>query len=92
MVTFRELMGFFMMATVLWLVWVFSAQTGTFAVSLFLAGFFLLAFASWIYGRWATPLNKKMTKRISTLVAALLLYMWRICHHSGFLSWGGEDR
>lgn len=69
MVTFKELMGFLMMASVVWLVWVFSAQTSSFSVSLLLAGFFLFAFACWIYGRWATPFCKRLTRTIGTLAA-----------------------
>ncbi len=69
MITFKELMGFCMLATVLWLVWVFSAQTSSLAVSVLLAGFFLLAFAGWIYGKWATPLSKRLTRSISTFAA-----------------------
>lgn len=75
MVTFKELMGFLMMASVVWLIWVFGAQTGSFAVSLLLAGLFLFSIACWIYGRWATPLYKKLTRRISTLAAVLFLTM-----------------
>lgn len=69
MVTFKELMGFLMMASVIWLVWVFSAQTSTFAVSILLVGFFLFAFSCWIYGRWATPMCKRFTRILGTLSA-----------------------
>ncbi|MEI8365046.1 MAG: protein-disulfide reductase DsbD domain-containing protein [Parachlamydiaceae bacterium] len=69
MVTFKELMGFLMIASVLWLVWVFGAQTGSFSLSLLLVGFFFLSVACWIYGRWATPVCKKMTRRLGTLSA-----------------------
>lgn len=71
MVTFKELMGFLMMASVVWLTWVFSAQTSSFSVSLLLAGFFLFAFACWIYGRWATPFCKRLTRTLGTLAALL---------------------
>jgi len=70
MLVFKELMGFLMLASVIWLVWVFGAQTNTFAISFLLAGFFLFAIAGWIYGRWATPLHKKLTRTISILIAA----------------------
>lgn len=63
MVTFKELVGFFMMATVLWLVWVFAAETGSMAVIILLAGLFLLAIASWVYGRYCPP-TKSRTMRI----------------------------
>ena len=75
MVTFKELMGFLMMASVVWLVWVFSAQTGSFSVSLLLGGFLLFAFASWIFGRWATPLCKKTTRTIGTMASILFFAM-----------------
>lgn len=71
MITFKELMGFFMMATVLWLVWVFGAQTNSFSLTLLLAGFFLLSIAGWIYGRWATPMRKQLSRLIGTVTAML---------------------
>lgn len=75
MVTFKELMGFLMMASVVWLVWVFSAQTGSIAVTLLLGGFLLFAFACWIFGKWATPLCKKMTRTIGTATSILFFAM-----------------
>lgn len=73
METFKQLMGFMMMASVLWLIWVFGAQTGSMAVSLLLASFFLFSLACWVYGRWGTPIYRKIIRRISALVAILLL-------------------
>lgn len=73
MVTFKELMGFLMMASVIWLTWVFGAQTGSFAVAILLASFFLFSLACWIYGRWGTPVHKKLTRKISAVAAVLLL-------------------
>jgi thiol:disulfide interchange protein len=70
MVTFKEVMGFLMIGTVVWLVWVFGAQTNSFAIALLLAGFFLLAIAGWIYGRWCTPLRRKLTRMISMVITA----------------------
>lgn len=70
MIAFKELMGFFMLATVLWLIWIFGAQTNSFAISILLAGFFFMAIACWIYGRWATPLQKKLTRTIGLLAAS----------------------
>lgn len=67
MVTFKEIMGFLMLATVLWLVWVFGAQTDALALFLLLAGFFLLAFGSWIFGKWGSPIKKKQTRLISVV-------------------------
>ena len=72
MIVFKELMGFLMLATVIWLVWVFSAQTNSFAVTLLLAAFFLMSFAGWIYGKWGTPLKTKLTRTIGLIVAAAI--------------------
>lgn len=67
MITFKELMGFLMMASVIWLVWVFTAQTNSFSVILLLAAFFFMAIGCWIYGRWATPMKEKLTRTTATL-------------------------
>lgn len=71
--TFREVMGFLMIATVLWLVWVFGAQTSSFAVTLLLAGFFSLTVGCWIYGKWGEPVCKRLTRMISSAIAAVFL-------------------
>lgn len=75
MATFKELMGFLMMASVVWLVWVFSAQTSSLSVSLLLAGFFLFSCASWVYGRLATPLRKRWVRMIGTTLALVFFGM-----------------
>lgn len=75
MITFKELMGFLMMASVLWLTWVFSAQAGTFALTLFLAGLFFLSLGGWVYGRWASPLRKKITRYAAIAVSLAIFCM-----------------
>lgn len=70
--TFKQLMAFLMLASVLWLVWVFGAQTNSLALTLLLVGFFFLSFAGWIYGRWATPLKIRKVRLIATLAALLI--------------------
>lgn len=70
--TFKQLMGFLMLATVLWLVWVFGAQTDTNALTFLLASFFLLAMACWIYGRWGSSV-KSLRSRLGSISAAVLL-------------------
>jgi len=72
MITFKELMGFFMLASVVWLLWVFSAQTSSLAVSVLLGGFFLLAMAGWVYGKWSTPIRKRMTRIVGAAVACAI--------------------
>ncbi len=71
MVTFKECTGFFMMGTVLWLLWVFSAQTGSLATIMLIAGLFFIAVATWIFGKWATPVSKKAVRWTSYAFTAL---------------------
>ncbi len=73
METFKQFMGFLMLASVLWLVWVFGAQTSSLGIMILLAAFFLMSMACWIYGRWATPMHSKISRSISLTVASLLL-------------------
>lgn len=72
MVTFKQLMGFMMMASVVWLTWVFSAQTNSFAMSLFLAGLFLLSLGGWVYGNWTTPLRKIATRYTAIFISTII--------------------
>lgn len=73
MVVFKQLMGFLMLATCLWLIWVLSSQTTTLATFVLLAALLLIALAGWIYGHFATPLKKKMTRYGATALAALIV-------------------
>lgn len=87
MITFKQLMGFLMMATVLWLLWVFASQTDLIALFALLFAFMVMAVAAWIFGRYATAVRPKRTRRIATLCSVGLillssLYSFRVAHHS----------
>lgn len=74
MVTFKEILGFCMVATALWLVWVFAAQTSMMATSALLIALFGLSVGSWIYGKWGTPLRKRPVRIVAyALTLATLL-------------------
>ena len=73
METFKQLMGFLMLASVLWLIWVFGAQTSSVGIMILLSAFFIMSIACWIYGRWATPMHSRKSRWISITVASLLL-------------------
>lgn len=90
MITFKQVMGFLMMATVLWLLWVFTAQTDMIALFALLAALMVMAIAAWIYGKWATPISKKITRRLVTLVALCMIsfsgfYALQVAKHSSNL-------
>lgn len=65
METFKNVMGFLMIASVIWLAWVFSAQMGSAGVILLLVVFFWVSIACWIYGQWGSILNSKRSRMIS---------------------------
>lgn len=71
MVAFKELMGFMMIAAVLWLVWVFGAQTNSLGVVVLLNSFFFIALACWIFGKWGTPVQSYRVRMTSYIMAAI---------------------
>lgn len=74
MIVFKQLMGFFMMATVVWLIWVFGAQTSQIALFVLLASLLVIALGAWIFGKWAVPSKSKATRMVATVMAALILF------------------
>ena len=71
MMTFKVIMGFLMLGTVLWLLWVFGAQTGALGIIILLWALFFLSFGCWIYGKWSPPVNTRLTRWISYAFAGL---------------------
>jgi len=69
MITFKEIMGFIMMATAIWLLWVFGAQTSSMAIVLVIAGLFFLSIACWIFGKWGSPIQAKKTRYLSYVLS-----------------------
>lgn len=73
METFKQFLGFVLLATVLWLLWVLGIQIGTAGLIFILAALLLLAVAGWIIGRWDTLVattRAKLLARGSALVLA----------------------
>ncbi|HYB99783.1 MAG TPA: thioredoxin family protein [Candidatus Limnocylindrales bacterium] len=72
METFRQAMAFPLMATVLWLVWVFGQQVGNDGVLRLLSGFLLIGVAAWAGGHFGpAPLAAigRVVARATTAVA-----------------------
>ncbi len=74
MEVFKELMGFLLLATVLWLMWVFSAQTNTFSLICLLAGFLCFAIGAWIYGKGSAPLISRKKRVTSYVFVCLFIF------------------
>lgn len=73
MESFKEFMGFVMLGSVLWLVWVFGFQTDMISQTMLLIGLFILALACWIYGRWGAPHRSKKSRMLSMVLALILI-------------------
>lgn len=69
MVTFKEIMGFLMMATTIWLLWVFGAQTSNLSLILLIGALFFFGIGCWIYGKWGSPLKKKFSRRLAIILS-----------------------
>lgn len=73
MVRLKQAMGFLMMAAVLWLVWVFEAETDFAAVLWMLAGLLVMAVAAWIWGTWGEMSRPRRTRFLSLMLAASMV-------------------
>lgn len=71
METFKVAMAFPMLATVIYFLHSFSAQTGRGGVTLMLVTLLLLAVGAWIYGRWTAP-HRSAAARRGGLIATVL--------------------
>lgn len=60
-----------MIATVMWLLWVFAAQTDSLGLFLLMTGLFLLAIGSWIFGKWGSPVRRRPIRIIGLVLTSL---------------------
>ncbi len=75
METLKHAMGFLMMATVVWLAWVMSVQTGANSVLFLLSTLLCLGVAAWILGRWGA-LSIDRGKRLGAqFISAIVIVM-----------------
>jgi thiol:disulfide interchange protein/DsbC/DsbD-like thiol-disulfide interchange protein len=73
METLRQFMGFLLLGTVIYLVYVFGALIGQEIVPMLLGALLVAALAAWIFGRGSPPVHAAATRFFSTLAALLLL-------------------
>jgi thiol:disulfide interchange protein DsbD len=70
MEAFKQFMGFLLMATVIFLVYVFGALVGQDQVPWLLVVLLLVGVAAWIYGHWGTP-SHSVSIRVIALIVSL---------------------
>lgn len=73
MESLKQFMGFLLVATVLWLLWVLGMQAGSNAVIIVLFNLLFAAIAGWIYGRWGHLAMPAKTRMIAVSIAAIIL-------------------
>ncbi len=83
MVTFKQLMGFFLLATILWLVWVLDAETENLSAMYLLLSLFIISFGAWIYGNWGSLDRQKRTRIIAKVISLILVVFgsWLFISH-----------
>jgi len=72
MESFKQFMGFLLMAAVVFLALVVGRQGGVDAVFAILVVLLITGMSAWIYGRWAAPVKSKRSKFIATTLSAAL--------------------
>jgi len=68
MEAFKQFMGFLLLATVIFLIYVFGALVGEDQVPWLLFVLLFAGLAAWIYGRWATPLHTAPVRFVAFLL------------------------
>ncbi len=77
MVTFKQVMAFPLLATTVWLVWVFGQQVGNDGVMQLLVALVLLSFGVWLAGHYRFPdlsFGRRLVARTATGTALVLSF------------------
>ncbi len=72
MKTFKQGMGLLMIGSVIWLLWVFQAQTSSNSLMTLICALFLLAIGCWIIGSWGALNHKRGVRAIAYLLGLAL--------------------
>ncbi len=65
MESFKQFLGFLLMASVIWLIWVLDKLGNPDSVVIMLMALLIMSFGVWIYGRWGTINHNKKTRVLS---------------------------
>jgi thiol:disulfide interchange protein DsbD len=73
METLKQVMGFLLLATVIWLLYVLSQQVDSLGVMVFLGCLLLLGVAGWVLGRWGTLATANSPRKFAKGIAAIVV-------------------
>lgn len=74
METLKHIMGFLLLATVIWLGWVLSFQAGADGVVILMLTLLLLGIGSWVIGRWGSFSASPGKRRIAYVIAGIFVF------------------
>jgi thiol:disulfide interchange protein DsbD len=75
METFKQSMGFLLMAALVFLVYLLGQLAGLTAITIMLVVLLVAAVAAWVFGRWAAPVKSGRTRGVARIVTILLLLL-----------------
>jgi thiol:disulfide interchange protein DsbD len=70
MITLKQMMGFLMLAAVIWLIWVFGAQTNNDSILSLMGTLWLISIGAWLYGKLNQPEKKPFMRNTSAWIFA----------------------
>ncbi|MFQ3639421.1 MAG: thioredoxin family protein [Chloracidobacterium sp.] len=73
MESFKQFMGFLLMGSVVWLLWVLGLEVGVDGLALMLGVLVLIGLGGWIWGRWGSYTYPALTRRIALATAGIII-------------------
>ncbi|MGQ9896524.1 MAG: protein-disulfide reductase DsbD family protein [Acidobacteriota bacterium] len=73
MESFKQFMGFLLMGSVVWLLWVLGLEVGVDGLALMLGMLVLIGLGGWIWGRWGSLAQTTPVRRTATAAALLVI-------------------
>ncbi len=71
MVTFKQVMGFFMLGTAVYLLWIYGRMRGVDGLIRLVTGLLIVGFGAWMYGRLGASHQPALKRRIATAFGVL---------------------
>ncbi len=83
MESFKQFLGFLLLGTVIFLLWVFGQQLNIDAVAQLLGALLVIGLAAWVYGRWGTISRTPAVRGLAIMLAGVgliggVLWGWRV--------------
>jgi thiol:disulfide interchange protein DsbD len=73
MESFKQFMGFLLVITDVWLLWVLGSLIGNDGLGRMLLALVFIGMGGWILGRWAAPVRKQHIRTLARVLAAVMI-------------------